>query len=546
MHDKDLILQKYEDAQLHCFKTNDLVIEEQIKLPGHSWNISAVQFNSSGLHLASAGWDKTILVWDLKTLEDPKVLENGHRETITCLSWFPQVDSMMVSGSSDHSLVIWNVDNNEAMAKLVEHESWVLSISFDSVGKQMASSSWKGDVIIWDMMTINPFVQLKGHAEGVWCCAFNECNPNLLCSASEDTSLRLWDLRNDNQWHSDVILSGLHTDGIRCCSWSPCGNYIAAGSRDSKVSIWDIRSNKAINCLYGHSNIVMGTSYLSSSLLFTVGDTRCCLWNTFDPQGKPICSLQQHTWSYEVECLALSPDRTLLATGSVDKQITLSTVEVSDEFSHGLHDDSNELPYAKLPAKTATSMQEVKNDKSSADYLDDAVYLNVAREKEDGLRVAKQTIRIKAPVTSEILQNKLSNLKVVDNNGTEHQRTNAANLFRRLSMRAEGDSKENPKSKELVEERKKNGPRVKPSTASVKRRKPANSKTLDNGFLLELEGKFTVSPPSSSHLGYDDNLSCHSNSDVSSFYSNDDEYCDIEVVTSEMIRLATEEEAHKM
>ena len=62
-----------------------------------------------------------------------------------------------------------------------------------------------------------------------------------------------------------------------------------------------------------------------------------------------------------MECLALSPDRTLLATGSVDKHITLSTVDVSDEFSHGLHDDSIELPYAKLPAKTATSIQEVKS-----------------------------------------------------------------------------------------------------------------------------------------------------------------------------------------
>ena len=71
---------------------------------------------------------------------------------------------------------------------------------------------------------------------GVWCCAYNSTNSDMLCTASEDTSLRLWDLRNDNKWHSDVILSGLHTDGIRCCSWSPCGNYIAAGSRDSMVN----------------------------------------------------------------------------------------------------------------------------------------------------------------------------------------------------------------------------------------------------------------------------------------------------------------------
>lgn len=31
----------------------------------------------------------------------------------------------------------------------------------------MASSSWKGDVIIWDMTTISPKVQLNGHSEGI-------------------------------------------------------------------------------------------------------------------------------------------------------------------------------------------------------------------------------------------------------------------------------------------------------------------------------------------------------------------------------------------
>lgn len=34
----------------------------------------------------------------------------------------------------------------------------------------MASSSWKGDVIVWDMTTIKPKVQLNGHSEGVLVC----------------------------------------------------------------------------------------------------------------------------------------------------------------------------------------------------------------------------------------------------------------------------------------------------------------------------------------------------------------------------------------
>ena len=60
---------------------------------------------------------------------------------------------------------------------------------------------------------------------------------------------------------------------------------------------------------------------------------------------------------FQVECLALSPDGTLLATGSVDKHITLSTVEVSKEYLEGVSNDTVELPYAKIPAKTTSSFK---------------------------------------------------------------------------------------------------------------------------------------------------------------------------------------------
>ena len=113
MPEKGLMLQKYEDAQFHNYNKNGLVIEEQIKLPGHSWNISDIKFNTNGLYLASAGWDKNVLVWDLKTLDNPKVLSNGHQDAITCLSWFPHVDTMLISGSSDKSMIVWNLDNSE-------------------------------------------------------------------------------------------------------------------------------------------------------------------------------------------------------------------------------------------------------------------------------------------------------------------------------------------------------------------------------------------------------------------------------------------------
>lgn len=39
-------------------------------------------------------------------------------------------------------------------------------MSFSSDGTFLASSSWKGDVILWDMNLLKPVIQLNGHNTG--------------------------------------------------------------------------------------------------------------------------------------------------------------------------------------------------------------------------------------------------------------------------------------------------------------------------------------------------------------------------------------------
>ncbi|ETO06151.1 WD repeat-containing protein [Reticulomyxa filosa] len=73
---------------------------------------------------------------------------------------------------------------------------------------------------------------------------------NTILSGSEDTSVRLWDIRSGKQIQ---IFNG-HTDIIDAVEYSPfvinnidiCGNsnVICSGSQDNTICFWDIRSNK--------------------------------------------------------------------------------------------------------------------------------------------------------------------------------------------------------------------------------------------------------------------------------------------------------------
>ena len=79
---------------------------------------------------------------------------------------------------------------------------------------------------------------LQGHSGGVWRAVFRTLDgDNILCSASEDSSVKIWDLRAQSKWLHVANLVGIHDDAVKCCAWSPCGNYIAAGSCDTKVTM---------------------------------------------------------------------------------------------------------------------------------------------------------------------------------------------------------------------------------------------------------------------------------------------------------------------
>lgn len=59
-------------------------------------------------------------------------------------------------------------------------------------------------------------------------------NGRYLISTSNDTTLRIWDLR---QGHILYTLYG-HEASSNCANFSPCGDYFTTGGGDSVVMVW--------------------------------------------------------------------------------------------------------------------------------------------------------------------------------------------------------------------------------------------------------------------------------------------------------------------
>nr|CAD1832836.1 unnamed protein product [Ananas comosus var. bracteatus] len=122
---------------------------------------------------------------------------------------------------------------------------------------------------------------LSGHKRaGISDLAFSS-DARLLCSASDDRSLRLWDLAAPGNPTLLKTLIG-HTNYAFCCAFNPQSNLVASGSFDETVRVWEVRSGRCLRVLPAHSEPVTAVDFDRDGALIVSGsyDGLCRVWDS--------------------------------------------------------------------------------------------------------------------------------------------------------------------------------------------------------------------------------------------------------------------------
>ena len=153
-------------------------------LKGHTNGLLCLQFDDNVLITGS--YDATIKVWDLETCEEIRTLR-GHDSGVRCLQFD---DSKLISGSLDCTIKIWNWHTGECTRTYAGHADGVIGLHFDSA--LLASASADTTIKIWNFEDMSTFL-FRGHTDWVNAVKIDSCSRTVF-SASDDDTVRLWDL----------------------------------------------------------------------------------------------------------------------------------------------------------------------------------------------------------------------------------------------------------------------------------------------------------------------------------------------------------------
>ncbi|KAI4456008.1 u5 small nuclear ribonucleoprotein 40 kda protein [Holotrichia oblita] len=296
-------------------------------LEGHEGDIFTLEFHPEGQYLASSGFDRRIFLWSVYgECENLSVL-SGHTGAVMELH-FSSDGSHIYTASTDHTLGLWDIATGQRIKKFKGHTTFVNSVQGARRGPQLlVSGSDDSTVRLWDIRKKIP-VSTMSTTYQVTAVSFNDTAEQIY-TGGIDNDIKVWDLRKNELLYS---MKG-HTDTVTGMALSPDGSYLLTNGMDNTLRIWDIRpyapQDRCIKVFTGHQHNfeknLLRCAWSSDANKVSAGsaDRFVYIWDT--TSRRILYKLPGHNGS--VNDVDFHPNESIIMSGSSDKQIYLGEIE---------------------------------------------------------------------------------------------------------------------------------------------------------------------------------------------------------------------------
>lgn len=299
---------------------------------GHTEGHTDVCFDDSGSCIVTSGSDGDVRIWEDLDDDDPKSINVGEKayscalkngKLVTAVSnntiqvhTFPEgvPDGILTRFTTNANHVVFNGDgtkiaagSSDFLVKIVDvmdcsqqktfrgHDAPVLSLSFDPKDIFLASASCDGSVKVWQisdqtcpvswplLQKCNDVVNAKSICRLAW-----QPKSGKLLAVPVEKSVKLY---RRETWSNQFDLSDdFISQTLNIVTWSPCGQYLAAGSINGLIIIWNVETKNCIERVkHEKGYAICGLSWhpTCAQIAYTDAEGNLgLLENVCDPNGK--------------------------------------------------------------------------------------------------------------------------------------------------------------------------------------------------------------------------------------------------------------------
>ena len=243
----------------------DVSSEKLIKsLEIHGDTIESISLSPHNTTLVTASMDEYSAVIDLTRLEDADFSIDTqvskwltqHVGRVLCTLYHPD-GTYFVTGSEDKTIKVWDPNSLSVLVNLDANDDAVYSLAYSTEEGVIVSGSADNTVRTWRVtqtgsddqsavgqMTGTLVREYNGHQGSVYSVDAGRVllrsannRMTMIASGSADTSVVIWSLRSSNRYET----FNESTDAVYAVEFSPNGEFVAAGGRDGKVRLYNLR-----------------------------------------------------------------------------------------------------------------------------------------------------------------------------------------------------------------------------------------------------------------------------------------------------------------
>ncbi|CAD5197446.1 unnamed protein product [Musa acuminata subsp. malaccensis] len=227
--------------------------------------------------LVTGSKDNSVRLWDVKSRHCIGI-GRGHMGAVGAVAFSKKWKNFLVSGSSDRTIKVWSFEGVsedgdqeialKAKAVVAAHDKDINSLAVSPNDSLVCSGSEDHTACIWRLPDLVSVAVLKGHKRGIWSVEFSPVDQCVITS-SGDRTIKIWAVSDG----SCLKTFEGHTSSVLRASFLSRGTQFVSCGGDGLIKLWTIKTSECIATYDQHEGKIWSLAVGKKTEMLVTGGT---------------------------------------------------------------------------------------------------------------------------------------------------------------------------------------------------------------------------------------------------------------------------------